>query len=823
VAPVSEESESALIEAVGRPARARGFRPSKLPERQPEFRTPAMPTPAITRADSWPATERSREQVLAAVDELNAAVDTKEQNRRRLGAGLLLGWLAGFDGSSWQQRWQASGADAAGRTWTELVRVPGIYRGSNGNAQLTGAAARLILLETIRPSYLWLYQAYAGNLYERFRPLRDPDGFAGLDRVCEKTTPRFTPTDRRSAYVQLSRILIHNGGRLADITVPDCVEASRAQIQYASKNHRHWYLLLRQAGVLSEQSPPTISAASRRGQLSVTELVDGYDIACRPVRDLFVDYLHERQPGMDYSSLRQVSSKLIQLFWRDLELHEPGIDSLHLPDDVARRWKQRLGEVRHGTHRIGERREDPQAILMAVRAFYADLTHWALEDPARWANWAVPSPVTSRDLAGMAKQRQRSQSRMHQRIRELAPMLPILVAAAERGKQQAGRLLAAATAVGANEQFGSDGVQLRRAAPARDGGRPGVIYATAVDGGGPRINITLHDEYAFWTWAVIEVLRHTGLRIEEMLELTHRSFVAYTLPSTGEVVPLLQVTPSKTDRERLLVVSPELAETLTAIIARVRGENANVPLVSRYDGAERVHSAALPFLFQRPAGPLQQAFTHMRVKELLDRLVASSPMPAADGSPLRFTPHDFRRIFATEAVASGLPVHIAAKILGHQTIATTQIYVAVYDQDVIDHHRAFIARRRALRPSEEYREPTDAEWDEFLGHFEKRKVELGTCGRAYGTRCQHEHACVRCPMLRPDPAQQHRLEEIIANLHDRLSEARERGWLGEVDGLEASIIAAEQKLVAMGRTANASTTPIQLGLPASPSKPLAAC
>jgi hypothetical protein len=52
-------------------------------------------------------------------------------------------------------------------------------------------------------------------------------------------------------------------------------------------------------------------------------------------------------------------------------------------------------------------------------------------------------------------------------------------------------------------------------------------------------------------------------------------------------------------------------------------------------------------------------------------------------------------------------VHITAKILGHDSIATTQTYVAVYDQDVIEHHRAYITRRRALRPSQEYREPTD--------------------------------------------------------------------------------------------------------------------
>jgi hypothetical protein len=57
-------------------------------------------------------------------------------------------------------------------------------------------------------------------------------------------------------------------------------------------------------------------------------------------------------------------------------------------------------------------------------------------------------------------------------------------------------------------------------------------------------------------------------------------------------------------------------------------------------------------------------------------------------------------------------------------------------------------------------------------------------------------------MLRPDPAQQHRLVEIIANLHERLTEARERGWFGEIEGLEASLAGAEQKLAAMRRTPN---------------------
>lgn len=66
---------------------------------------------------------------------------------------------------------------------------------------------------------------------------------------------------------------------------------------------------------------------------------------------------------------------------------------------------------------------------------------------------------------------------------------------------------------------------------------------------------------------------------------------------------------------------------------------------------------------------------------------------------------------------------------------------AIYPEDVITHHRAFIACRRSLRPSEEYREPTVQEWRDFLDHFELRKVALGVCARDFGTPCVHEHAC----------------------------------------------------------------------------------
>jgi hypothetical protein len=139
---------------------------------------------------------------------------------------------------------------------------------------------------------------------------------------------------------------------------------------------------------------------------------------------------------------------------------------------------------------------------------------------------------------------------------------------------------------------------------------------------------------------------------------------------------------------------------------------------------------------------------------------------------------------------------------------------AVYPEEVITGHRAFIARRRALRPSAEYRTPAEAEWEEFLGHFERRKLALGDCGRAYGTSCIHEHSCIRCPMLRIDPAQRQRLRDIRASLTARIAEAGREGWTGEAEGLKVSLAAADAKLAEADAAAARRNTATDLGMPA---------
>jgi hypothetical protein len=329
---------------------------------------------------------------------------------------------------------------------------------------------------------------------------------------------------------------------------------------------------------------------------------------------------------------------------------------------------------------------------------------------------------------------------------------------------------------------------------------------------GERRDLSLEEHRGFWSWAAVEVLRHTGIRLEELTELSHHSFVQYSLPTTGELVPLLHIVPSKTDTERLLVIDPELADVLSTIVCRIRDVDGTVPLVIAYDRHECSWKAPMPLLFQRRFRHEHRPIPANAIRDLLGWALKSSNITDASGQPLVFAPHDLRRVFVTDAVVNGMPPHIAQLICGHTNINTTMGYKSVYPEEAINGHRAFIARRRGLRPGDEYRVPTDEEWDDFLGHFERRKVALGTCGRAFATPCIHEHSCVRCPLLRPDPAQRPRMVEIHDNLLTRIAEAEREGWPGEVEGLKVSLAATRHKLAQIDERA-ADTTIVNLSPP----------
>ena len=261
------------------------------------------------------------------------------------------------------------------------------------------------------------------------------------------------------------------------------------------------------------------------------------------------------------------------------------------------------------------------------------------------------------------------------------------------------------------------------------------------------------------------------------------------------------------------MVSPELAEVLSAIVTRIRRPDGAIPMVAAYDVREKLWNPPMPLLFQRSIGSENRAYTPTAIRKLLIRVLAATGLTNADGDPLLFSPHDFRRVFVTDAIMNGLPPHLAQIICGHKTIDTTMGYKAIYPAEAIEAHRAFIARRRATRPSQEYRTPTDEEW----GRLPRPLRETHRIDRHLRPRllhpCIHEHAYVRCSLLRPSPAQRPRLEEIRDNLQARIAEAIREGWLGEVEGLQVSLAGAQDKLVQIDATLRKQATTTPLGMP----------
>jgi len=107
------------------------------------------------------------------------------------------------------------------------------------------------------------------------------------------------------------------------------------------------------------------------------------------------------------------------------------------------------------------------------------------------------------------------------------------------------------------------------------------------------------------------------------------------------------------------------------------------------------------------------------------------PCSIATRTRLHTLSAETRHAFITEAISNGMPPHICQLLADHKEINVTMNYNTIYPQQAINAHRDFIARRRALRPADEYRPVTDAEWNEFRGHREGEEfVPFVICGRA---------------------------------------------------------------------------------------------
>jgi hypothetical protein len=407
---------------------------------------------------------------------------TVHRTRRLNGAGTILDWLNAHPGEGWQDRWTVSGADRDTR-WIEMLAPGDTRRAITKRQEHIAGLGCLLMCRVVLPSYDFLAAYRATGLLDRVREIMRPEIFARLENAAAERG--LSGRDRGDALSVISKIVLHTGTDIDALTPGDVLEMfawsghadpPRRQVPGL---HAAWDLL---GDIGVTPAGTTLRSAQRRGQRTTAELVDDYGICCRPIRDVLVRYLDERRPALDYKTLAGLAGELAGTFWADIERHHPGINTLHLPGEIAQEWKERARVITDADGTIRERK-NIHALLMRVRAFYLDIQQWALEDPS-WVPWAVPSPVRRNDTQGYEKARRKTVAAMHQRVRERLPHLPALADAAGRCLAETTALLAAAAGCEPGEVFDHAGSRYRRKAlksaglSARHQGSPSVTAET---------------------------------------------------------------------------------------------------------------------------------------------------------------------------------------------------------------------------------------------------------------------------------------------------------------------------------------------------------
>lgn len=616
-----------------------------------------MPTlPPRPHADLTHATPEE----IAAISQATWDDWRTREHRREAAIKRLLRHLAQFPGETWQQRWEASGLDDPGHLVRDLERAE-----DRGRSTLTGGLEALLCLRVIRPSLPAMRSNKFLTYAKTFRTAQDDpllDVF--FKQVATSEASRIYQS---RALFDVCCALTTQGIALVDLTpeaflfyAKECRELAGVVNTSTTRftGHLAWEVL-HEMEHFPPKTPRTLRTALRAGRLSVSQLVHRYPVAHPEIAQLFVDYLTRRQPGLDYTSLEGLSRELVSRFWCAVEKISPGEADLRLSEETYQQWRTELKFKPDGSPRLSQ-----DITLMAVRAFYYDLQAWAAEQPEQWARWVAPCPIRDPETREKAARRRRNSERIADRTRRRQPLLPALVEHVGTKYARLAELLAAGAAAAPGEVITVDGRSYQKVFTDTDRRRQtefGQAHVRVRDQAtGKVINVSRKEQKAFWEWVIVETLRHSGARVEELLELSQLSIRQYQRPN-GEVVALLVIAPSKTDRERVIPMSAELFHVIAAIIRRHTQDRATIPLVSRFDPHDKETSSPQPFLFQRVVGPRREVFSSTAVVDILGQLCKELAERRPEFAEAKFTPHDFRRLLATDLVNSGLPIHIVQR------------------------------------------------------------------------------------------------------------------------------------------------------------------
>ena len=122
-------------------------------------------------------------------------------------------------------------------------------------------------------------------------------------------------------------------------------------------------------------------------------------------------------------------------------------------------------------------------------------------------------------------------------------------------------------------------------------------------------------------------------------------------------------------------------------------------------------------------------------------------------------------------------------------------YKAVYPEEAINGHRAFIARRRATAPQRGIPHPHRRGMGRIPRPFRTPPSSPSATAAAHTEPAASTNtAASAAHCFGPTPPSGPVSIDIRDNLITRIAEAEQEGWIGEAEGLKVSLAAAKQKL-----------------------------
>lgn len=280
----------------------------------------------------------------------------------------------------------------------------------------------------------------------------------------------------------------------------------------------------------------------------------------------------------------------------------------------------------------------------------------------------------------------------------------------------------------------------------------------------------------------ITILRHTGLRRGELLDLELDCLMDYGPSGTWLRVPL-----GKLNDERAVPLDDVALDSFDEwLSARSPQRSLEHPRDGR----------SCDFIFVergRRIGP-------GRIQDGLARAVETCGLVGVDGKPLRVVAHQLRHTWATELVNAGMSLQALMTLLGHRSPEMTMRYARLSSPTLRNAYNEAVgkvARQIPVTPIGRPTVPNRINW--LAAEVLKTRVAHGYCARELAAQaCPYANVCETCPNFVTTTDFVPVIEDQLTDLQELRDDADRRGWTAEVARHQRVIESLEDHLRRLG-------------------------